>query len=179
MPHIILNITHISKKPYYFSTNLFEFLVNFNMIIVLPKCMYKFLFNGNKTLCTTLIRDPSRVHCPPASSPLTLCDFPRLSPLFGSSSPSKSPSILSKSSKSSCLTPQTPLSSQHCSHLLPVIPPTAGTMTIVHCLYYHLRWHIAISHSQSRVQSSCRAAFPLFPHTKTQSYSVKTQRLLS
>ena len=48
MPHIILN-------PYYFSTNLFQFLINFNMIIVLTKCIYKFLFNGNKTRCTTLI----------------------------------------------------------------------------------------------------------------------------
>ena len=32
MPHIILNITHISKKHYYFLTNLFKFMVNFNMI---------------------------------------------------------------------------------------------------------------------------------------------------
>ena len=55
MPHIILNINHISKKPYYFSTNIFSFFINFNMIIVLTKCMYKFLFNSNKTRCTTLI----------------------------------------------------------------------------------------------------------------------------
>ena len=55
MPHIILNITHISKKTYYFSTNLFQFLINFYMILVLTKCIYKFLLNGNKTRCTTLI----------------------------------------------------------------------------------------------------------------------------
>ena len=55
MSHIILNITHISKKPYYFSTNIFQFLINFNMIIVLIKCINKFLLNGNKTRCTTLI----------------------------------------------------------------------------------------------------------------------------